>query len=457
MAPGDIPTGSVADLLHSEGLSPPPSVVLPEPDGCDVLAWAASGAMALTGRPGQAPRWPAGPVIHRVNELAATVRAYSPESLPSSALDPGVLLTGRAADRGLRRQGQVSAGGHCRLLRASDGWVAASLPRPDDLELVPAVVGGGPTADPWRALEVYGATVPGEEMVARLRLLGLAAGVLGESRSGGEPGTGRPALLARRHGDRRSAAVPRPLVVDLSAMWAGPLCAHLLGLCGARVVKVEDPNRPDGARQGDRRLFDRLHAGHGAVALDLTDERGRDHLRALLDVADIVVESSRPRALRQLGVDAEDHVGRGTGRTWVSITGYGRHEETGNWIAFGDDAAVAGGLVAGEGDEPVFCGDAIADPLTGLVAAVGALASQAAGGGHLIDVSMAASAAFAMTGPRCRAPHSVQQARDGWVVSHEATTVAVEDPRSLQPAGSGPALGADTTRVLDWLAVGAPV
>ena len=42
---------------------------------------------------------------------------------------------------------------------------------------------------------------------------------------------------------------PHPLVVDLSALWAGPLCAHLLGLAGARVVKVESLGRPDGARR----------------------------------------------------------------------------------------------------------------------------------------------------------------------------------------------------------------
>jgi crotonobetainyl-CoA:carnitine CoA-transferase CaiB-like acyl-CoA transferase len=35
-------------------------------------------------------------------------------------------------------------------------------------------------------------------------------------------------------------------------------------------------------------------------------------------------------------------------------------------VAFGDDAAVAGGLVGRSAAGPVFCGDAIADPLTGL-------------------------------------------------------------------------------------------
>jgi crotonobetainyl-CoA:carnitine CoA-transferase CaiB-like acyl-CoA transferase len=192
------------------------------------------------------------------------------------------------------------------------------------------------------------------------------------------------------------------------------------------------------------------------VAIDLSNEDGRWALRALIGMADVVIESSRPRALRQLGIDAEAHVAGGPGRTWVSITGYGRAGEAGNWIAFGDDAAVAGGLVAWDGEEPVFCADAIADPLTGLVAAVGALASQSAGGGHLIDVAMSASAAFAMSGPRCPSEHSVRGNDDGWFVTHDSTAVSLADPRCPPASSPGPVLGADTARVFDGLGVGAP-
>ncbi|MGY3554762.1 crotonobetainyl-CoA:carnitine CoA-transferase CaiB-like acyl-CoA transferase [Williamsia sp. R60] len=42
---------------------------------------------------------------------------------------------------------------------------------------------------------------------------------------------------------------------------------------------------------------------------------------------------------------------------------------------------------------PVFCGDAIADPLTGLEAAHAVVASLGRGGGELIDVAMAGVAA----------------------------------------------------------------
>ena len=59
-----------------------------------------------------------------------------------------------------------------------------------------------------------------------------------------------------------------------------------------------------------------------------------------------MIEASRPRALAQFGLDAVDIVtANGGPQIWVSITGYGRNGEGANRVAFGDDAAVAGGLV----------------------------------------------------------------------------------------------------------------
>ncbi len=42
--------------------------------------------------------------------------------------------------------------------------------------------------------------------------------------------------------------------------------------------------------------------------------------------AGVVVESSRPRALRRLGLVAEDWLAAAPGRVWVSVTGYGRDD-----------------------------------------------------------------------------------------------------------------------------------
>jgi hypothetical protein len=72
---------------------------------------------------------------------------------------------------------------------------------------------------------------------------------------------------------------------------------------------------------------------------------------------------------------------------WASITGYGRGV---NRVAFGDDAAVAGGLVAYADDgTPRFKGDAAADPLTGTRAAAEIETALRRGGRLLLDIAMA--------------------------------------------------------------------
>jgi len=243
-------------------------------------------------------------------------------------------------------------------------------------------------------------------------------------------------------------------VVDLSALWAGPLCAHLLGRAGLRIVKVESTRRPDGARAGDARFYGWLHGGHESVALDLSSSGGREALGRLVAAADVVVESSRPRALAQLGIDVEAVLADRPGTTWVSITGHGRRGEAAQRVAFGDDAAVAAGLVAHDDQgAPVFCGDAIADPITGLAAALGALTSLAAGGGHLVDVPMVDAVAAVLSSPA--RPAAAHRGPTGeWLVTTSTGPHPVVSPHPLPPpALSAPPLGAHTPTVLRSLGI----
>ncbi|MGH8453859.1 MAG: CoA transferase [Nevskiales bacterium] len=182
-----------------------------------------------------------------------------------------------------------------------------------------------------------------------------------------------------------------PLIVDLASLWAGPLCSRLLQRMGAEVIKLESTQRPDGARNGPAAFFDLLNVGKRTVTLDFSSAQGRDQLRALLGRADIVIEGSRPRALRQLGIHAETLIEENPGLNWISISGYGRGEPQENWIAYGDDAAVAAGLSHVQYQatgQRMIVGDAIADPLTGLHAALAAWASWLGGGGRLISLAL---------------------------------------------------------------------
>ncbi|MGB8388355.1 CoA transferase, partial [Mycobacterium sp.] len=270
-------------------------------------------------------------------------------------------------------------------LAARDGWCAITLSRPDDVAAVPALLQvDAVPVDPWPVLQRWVATRPVSEITERAGLLDIPAAGLGEA-------TATPARIHRTGCRASQRELPGLLVVDLSSMWAGPLCAQLLARTGATVVKVESPRRPDGTRGGNRAFFDWINGEKLSCCLDFDSQA--DELRELLAVADIVIEGSRPAALarRRLG---PDHVSPRAGRIWLRITGYDEHSGR---PAFGDDAAVGGGLVgAGDGagsPGPVFCGDAIADPLTGLEATRAVAESLGRGGGELIEVSMAGVAA----------------------------------------------------------------
>jgi hypothetical protein len=311
--------------------------------------------------------------------------------------------------------------------------MAVSLPRADDMETVPAwlELDDEPESAPamWSSVASHLQQGDPDLLLARAQLLGLPAAIVGES--AGHVGVVRSLL---------GEAPPRPdltgdltglIVVDLSALWAGPLCGDLLARAGATVVKVESTQRPDGARRGPAEFFDLLNGRKRSVALDFRGHHGVRILHGLLQRADVVIEASRPRALAQLGLHGPDLVRAGGPQVWVSITGHGRAGEAANRVAFGDDAAAAGGLVVWRDDVPLFCADAIADPLTGLSAAEACLHALKAGGRWLLDVSMS-GVSSAFSGPSLPVP----------------LELAVAPPRARPVEGPASPFGADTALVL---------
>jgi hypothetical protein len=377
--------------------------------------------MALTGWPSEPPLLPPAPLPARLAALVTEIERLTSQHGRPLRVSWEAAVAGRAALLGLRRQGQISPNGSCRLLPTSDGWVALSLPRPSDAELIPALTGRTGTGS-WADASSLAEVTPTGEFAARARLLGLAAAPV---RPVNQPA---PAdwYTARRQWSRRSWGGADPWrVVDLSSLWAGPLVARLLAEAGAAVTKVESATRPDGARATPP-FYRWLHPPDEAViTVDLSTAAGRRRAAGLIDEADVVIEASRPRALEQLGLGPDDCPDR-PGRVWLSITGYGRQAPGRDWIAFGDDAAVAGGLIARDArDQPVFCGDAIADPITGLAGALAVLRSREVGGGELIDLAMSQAAASAAGEAAPLRPATATTARQT-APPHEAATVEAD-------------------------------
>jgi len=439
-------TGYARALLESLGatvdISPGPDDTHPS------IAWARSGLMSLTGpADGPAQMCPvplASCADGAIKALSCIAPASHVDALRAGALPVGSALLGeRAAIAGLRRNGATSPGGGCRLLQASDGWLAVSLAREADWANVPAWLEDERIGCTWEAVIAAVALHRTAALVERARLLGLAACV-----SASPAATRGSWYTATRHGPPASPAERRgPMrVVDLSSLWAGPLCSHLLQILGARIVKVESRARPDGARGGPAEFYDLLNCGKRSIALDF-NKPGIARLHELIDWADVVIEASRPRGLRQLGVNAEDCIARRSGLTWISITGYGRDEPECHWTAFGDDAGIAAGLSALMHEMtklPLICGDAIADPLTGMHAALAALASHQDGGGRLLSLPLRDVVAHCAAYSKPAGQAALRERWESWTKAARAHGLDATPPAARRAACRARDLGADT-------------
>lgn len=404
-----------------------------------LASWAGSGAMALTG-PADGPPSPAPARLAPAMSAAAGDLAMQTARWGRSVVVDGPALLGeRAAISGMTRNGDVSVGGAARFLEAADGWVALNLPRPEDVASLPALIGRAVAPDEWPTIAGALRRMERREIVERATWLGLAVGVPGE-----DPAPPAPGRELHRGGARTPS--PHPLIVDLSSLWAGPLTTSLLAAAGARVIKIEGRTRPDGARRGATAFFDLLQHGKEMVTVDFQDRSERRFLHRLLRAADLVVEASRPRVMDGLGVAPDALADAGT--SWLSLTAHGRNGPGAHRIGFGDDAAVSGGLLV-PGDPPMFVADAVADPVTGLVAAALAAELIQSSRAAVVEVPLARAAAWAATGTLA-AP--VGRDGDEWFVEIDGERVPVRSPVHRPVPGVAASLGAHDARIREEFA-----
>lgn len=290
-------------------------------------------------------------------------------------IDPRKLLQ---RDVALQPPGQFSPNGHCRLVETADGWIAVNLAREDDREAIAAWLECDDAADPWDTVTRHARQQSASTLIERATLLAMPVSALNEAR------------VQPSHALAQGGRIGNPLpVLDLSALWAGPLCGGLLAQSGMAVTKVEDPARPDPTAISTPEHHRRLNGQKHSLAMALS---GPALLEAIAG-AGILITSARPHALARLGLDPALVFARNPSLVWVAVTAYGFFGENAMRVGFGDDTAVAGGLFGMANDGPRFLGDALADPLTGLRAAHLALRAIADGQSGLIDVALASTAA----------------------------------------------------------------
>ncbi|HVL00372.1 MAG TPA: CoA transferase [Dongiaceae bacterium] len=384
------------------------------------------------------------PLARSANLALAQFKKMS--ALKDESLSGAGLLYERLLMLGLAPAASMSPNGSCHLVRCHDAMLAVNLPRNSDWELVPAWL--GPWHDEisiapndWTALSNYCRALIANDLLHQAHSLGLAVAIADTLPS-------PPPSLAHREcfRDQSKTAQLRgnrsPLVIDLSSLWAGPLCSHLLQQAGCRVIKVEGLNRLDGARSGTPEFYALLNQGKESVVLDFRSEADIARLKQLIARADIVIEASRPRALRNIGIRAEDLVKSQSRLVWLSITGYGRQGADGERIGFGDDAAAAAGLCQimfeATGDYQI-AGDAIADPLTGIHAALSAWESHLNGGNELISFSLRDTVSYCLHQELNLARENVLKSCRQWhQLGNRATQLFPSGPRTPTTACATP-------------------
>ena len=200
-------------------------------------------------------------------------------------------------------------------------------------------------------------------------------------------------------------------VLDLTRVLSGPYCTMMLGDMGARVIKIEHPDRGDDTRAwgppfvaGESTYFLSVNRNKESVTLDFKRDRGRRVLEALLTKADVLVENFRPGTLARHALDYASVATRFPRLVYASLSGYG---QTGPRAAEpGYDAVLQGegGLmsITGPADgAPSRLGVAVADIVTGMFAANGIVLAlytrQTTNRGQHVDVGMLDSIAALLT------------------------------------------------------------
>lgn len=167
-------------------------------------------------------------------------------------------------------------------------------------------------------------------------------------------------------------------VIDCGTYIAGPAAATIMSDFGAEVIKIERPPHGDPYRQlsffpgmpvSELNYCWLLDARNKkSLALDLTDEAGREVLRRLVSTADVFITNYPPELAHKLRVNYEEFAEINPRLIFAHITGYGEegdetdlpgYDTTAYWARSGltgiiyDLTTQTGATPCGSGDHPV--------------------------------------------------------------------------------------------------------
>jgi formyl-CoA transferase/CoA:oxalate CoA-transferase len=171
---------------------------------------------------------------------------------------------------------------------------------------------------------------------------------------------------------------------------------------GARVIKVEHPDRGDDTRAwgppfvgSESAYFLSINRNKESLTLDLKNGAARTVIDRLLERADVLVENFRPGTMERLGLDHASIARRYPRLVYCSVSGFGQTGPRRTHAGYDAVMQAEGGLMSitgGHDGPPYRLGVAISDIVSGMFAAQGIamalLARERSGRGQLVDVGM---------------------------------------------------------------------
>jgi crotonobetainyl-CoA:carnitine CoA-transferase CaiB-like acyl-CoA transferase len=190
-------------------------------------------------------------------------------------------------------------------------------------------------------------------------------------------------------------------VIDLTRVLAGPFATQNLGDLGAEVLKIEPPGTGDETRRfppfvdGESHYFLGINRNKKSLVIDLQHDEGKEIVRRIVAISDILVENYRPGVMGRLGLGYEALSAINPGLIYCAISGFGLTGPLRDKPSFDIvTQAMTGALsVNGErGQRGIKMGIPLGDMVGGVFGPIAILAAlherHATGKGRLIDISL---------------------------------------------------------------------
>ena len=190
-------------------------------------------------------------------------------------------------------------------------------------------------------------------------------------------------------------------VIDLGRHQAGPRCAQVLARMGAEVIKIERLGGEETRYHGpwvkkQSSYWVQYNSGKKSLAMDLRKEEGKEALRKLIKVSDILVQNFRPGTIEKMGFGYEELKKLNPRIIMVNVSAYGQFGPYKDQIGYDPIGQTMSGITMLTGEEgmpPIRTGVPIIDRITSLHAAIGCLAAlherEVSGLGQSMDVCLA--------------------------------------------------------------------